>query len=95
MKQQTNFWIKPVKDIDSLLNKSAPPSTPLATYMIQCEAREWKQRYKSKIQELGKIKARTWWLQVKDDILRIRGQDGLNTLIEELNRDANTLSSRG
>jgi hypothetical protein len=75
-----------VKDTDSLLNKSAPPSTPLATYMIQCEAREWKKRYKAKIKQLGKVKAQSWWLQVKDDILRIRGQDGLNTLTDEMNR---------
>jgi hypothetical protein len=80
-----------VKDTDLLLSKLAPPFTPLATYMIQCEAREWKSRYKQKIKQLGKVKAQSWWLQVKDDILRIRGQDGLNTLIGELNRDANTL----
>jgi hypothetical protein len=80
-----------VKDTDSLLNKSAPLSTPLATYMIQCEAREWKRRHKDKVQQLGKVKAQSWWLQVKADILRIRGQDGLNILIAELNRDANTL----
>jgi hypothetical protein len=75
-----------VKDTDSLLNKSAPPFTPLATYMIQCEAREWKSRYKQKIKQLGKVKAQTWWLQVKADILRIRGQDGLNILTDEMNR---------
>jgi hypothetical protein len=80
-----------VTDTDSLSKKSAPPYTPLATYMIQCEAREWKSRYKAKIKQLGKVKAQSWWLQVKDDILRIRGKDGLNILITELNRDANTL----
>ena len=85
-----------MKDTDSLLNKSAPPCTPLATYMTQCEAREWKSRYKAKIKQLGKVKAQSWWFQVKDDILRIRGQDGLNILINEMHRqqrDANTLSS--
>jgi len=85
-----------VKDTDSLLNKSAPPCTPLATYMIQCEALEWKSRYKAKIKQLGKVKAQTWWLQVKDDIIRIRGQATADTLIAEMNRqqhDANTLSS--
>jgi hypothetical protein len=60
--------------------------------MIQTEAREWKQRYKQKIKQLGKVKAQSWWFQVKDDILRIRGQDGHDTLIAEMNRhDANTL----
>jgi hypothetical protein len=32
---------------------------------------------------------------VKDDILRIRGQAGLDTLLREMNNDANSLSSRG
>jgi hypothetical protein len=93
VKQQTNFWTKRVTEPGSLSKKSAPPSTPLAIYMTECEAREWKSRYKQKIKQLGKVKAQSWWLQVKADILRIRGQDSLNILIAELNRDANTLSS--
>ena len=81
-------------ELGSLSKKSAPPCTPLATFMIQTEAREWKQRYKAKVKQLGKVKAQTWWLQVKTDILRIRGQDGHDTLIAEMNRnDANSLSS--
>jgi hypothetical protein len=71
---------------DTPLKKSAPPSTPLAIYMIQCEAKEWKQRYAQKVKQLGKVKAQTWWLGVKDDIARIRGQDGLNILINEMNK---------
>jgi len=83
-----------VKDTDSLLNKSAQPCTPLATYLIQCEAREWKSRYKQKIKQLGKVKAQSWWLQVKADILRIRGQDGLNTLTNEINRQQDETRSK-
>jgi hypothetical protein len=83
-----------VKDTDSPLSKSAPPSTPLATYMIQCEAREWKSRYKQKIKQLGKVKAQSWWHQTKTDIIRIRGQATADTLIAEMNKhDANSLSS--
>jgi hypothetical protein len=81
---------------DTALNKSAQPSTPLVTYMTQCEAREWKQRYKTKVQDLGRVKAQTWWQQVKDDVIRIRGQAGADTLIAEMNRqqhDANSLPS--
>jgi hypothetical protein len=73
-------------DKTSALSKSAPPSTPPATFMQQCEAREWTSRYKAKTKELGRIKAQTWWIGVKDDILRIRGQAGLDTLINEMNR---------
>ena len=68
------------------LKKSAPPSTPLAIYMIQCEAREWKQRYQQKVKERGKVKAQTWWLGVKDDIIRIRGQATADILINEMNK---------
>jgi hypothetical protein len=82
-----------VKATDTPLSKSAQPCTPLAIYMTQCEAREWKRRYAQKVRELGKVKALSWWLQVKADIIRIRGQASADTLIAELNRDANTLPS--
>jgi hypothetical protein len=79
---------------DTALNKSAPPYMPLATYMIECEAREWKQRYAQKVQFLGRVKAQSWWFQVKEDIIRIRGQATADILINEMNRhDANSLSS--
>ena len=63
--------------------------------MQQCEAREWRKRYETKAKELGRVKAQSWWIAVKDDILRIRGQAGLDTLLREMNNDANSLSSRG
>ena len=61
--------------------------------MIQTEAREWKQRYKAKIKQLGKVKAQSWWFQVKEDIIRIRGQATADTLIAEMGkqRDVNRL----
>jgi hypothetical protein len=80
---------------NSALSKSTPLSTPQATFMQQCEAREWRKRYETKAKELGRVKAQSWWIAVKDDILRIRGQAGLDTLLREMNNDANSLSSRG
>jgi hypothetical protein len=82
-------------DKNSVLNKSVPPFSPLVTYMTQCEAREWKGRYKMKVKEIGKQNAQNWWAGVKADILRIRGQAGHDTLIAEMNNDANSLPSRG
>jgi hypothetical protein len=85
-----------VKDSTTPLSKSAPLCTPVVTFMIECEAREWKRRHRAKVQELGRVKAQSWWLQVKADILRIRGQAGVDTLIAEMNRqqhDANSLPS--
>ena len=54
--------------------------------MIETEAREWKQRYQAKVKQLGKVKAQSWWLQVKDDIIRIRGQATADILIAEMNK---------
>jgi hypothetical protein len=70
---------------NSTLSKSAQPSTPQATFMQQCEAREWRKRYETKAKELGRVKAQSWWIAVKNDILRIRGQAGLDTLLREMN----------
>ncbi len=72
---------------NSALSKSALPSTPQATFMQQCEAREWRKRYETKAKELGRVKAQSWWIAVKDDILRIRGQAGLDTLLREMNNE--------
>ena len=74
-------------DKTSALSKSAPPSTPPATFMQQCEAREWRRRYEAKAKELGRVKAQSWWIAVKDDILKIRGQAGLDTLLGEMNNE--------
>jgi hypothetical protein len=74
----------------TVLKKSAPPSTPQAIYMIQCESMEWRQRYAQKVKQLGKVKAQTWWLGVKDDIIQIRGQATADTLINEMNKQSQT-----
>jgi hypothetical protein len=58
------------------------------SYMIECESREWKQRYAQKVKQLGKVKAQTWWLGVKDDIIRIRGQATADILINEMNKQS-------
>ena len=81
---------------NSVLNKSVQPCLPLATYMTQCEAREWKKRYKAKVREIGKQNAQNWWANTKLDLQKKRGKAGADTLIAEMNRqrhDANSLSS--
>ena len=62
--------------------------------MQECEAREWRQRYKMKVRELGQVRAQNWWESVKADIERIRGKDGLSILIEEMNRQRNEVRSK-
>jgi len=50
------------------------------------EAKEWIRRYRLKVKETGKQQAQAWWLGVKEAIEKKRGQDGLNTLIAEMQR---------
>jgi hypothetical protein len=56
------------------------------------EARDWIRRYRKKVKELGQQQARTWWEAVKVDISKRRGQDGLNILITEMQRQRNDVN---
>ena len=55
----------------------------------ECEARDWIRRYKLQIKERGRRAADAWWREMKEAILKARGQDGLNTLIADMNREKN------
>jgi hypothetical protein len=44
-----------------------------------------------KVKEVGRQKAWIWWEDVKMDILKKRGQAGLNTLTSGMNHDVNRL----
>jgi hypothetical protein len=64
--------------------------------LLQTEAAEWKMRFAKKSIEIGTVKARSWWLDIKLDLQKKRGKATADTLILEMNRqrhDANTLSS--
>lgn len=67
-------------------NKSAPPSSPQVTFMRECEAREWIRRYRDKTNQVGASMSQHWWEVTKANIAKIRGQDGLDTLIAEMYR---------
>ena len=56
------------------------------------EARDWIYRYRKKVKELGQQQAKTWWEAVKVDISKRRGQDGLNILITEMQRQRNDVN---
>jgi|TARA_R110002126_G_scaffold187365_4_gene335934 hypothetical protein len=56
------------------------------------EARDWIYRYRKKVKQLGQQEARTWWEAVKVDINKRRGQDGLNILITEMQRQRNDVN---
>jgi len=59
----------------------------------QTEARDWIRRYRLKAKQLGTQAAQAWWLEMKTDINKRRGQAGVNTLIAEMEkqRDVNRL----
>ncbi len=59
----------------------------------QTEARDWIRRYRLKAKEVGQQQTQLWWLDVKMSLKKRRGQDGLDTLIAEMERqrDVNRL----
>jgi len=57
-------------------SSTGPYASPeIWTYMRQCEAREWLQRYRAKARANGAAEANNWWRIVIADIERIRGLD--------------------
>jgi hypothetical protein len=56
-------------------------------HMKNCEAREWLIRHKTKTGEVGSVAARSWWLQVCDDIAKRRGPEALNDLRSRMNKE--------
>ena len=63
----------------------AKTSTGILEYMRDCESREWLQRYKAKVKELGKYEAQTWWLKTIQDIETKRGKEAANDLRRRMN----------
>ena len=57
------------------------------------EAKEWLRRYRLKVKEIGKQQAQAWWEGVKLGIKKRRGQDGLDTLIAEMQRQRHDVNS--
>lgn len=59
--------------------------------MRWCLAREWINRYNKKVQDVGKVKAMTWWL-AQVDIMEAK--HGL-TFITDLKRRMNEVRKKG
>ena len=56
-------------------------------HMRNCEAREWIARHRKKVGEVGAVAARSWWLQVCDDIEKKRGKAALDDLRQRMNKE--------
>jgi hypothetical protein len=84
------YWTKDGKAKNLALLTSTERCEMLET-LRQTEALEWIQRYRLKVKEVGRQKARIWWEDVKADILKKRGQAGLDTLTSGMNHDVNRI----
>ena len=86
------FWTEDGKAKNLALLTSTERCKMLET-LRQTEARDWIRRYRLKAKQLGQQKAQLWWLDVKMSLKKRRGQDGLDILIAEMERqrDVNRL----
>lgn len=86
------YWTEDGKAKNLALLTSTERCKMLET-LRQTEARDWIRRYRLKAKELGQQQTQLWWLDVKMSLKKRRGQDGLDTLIAEIERqrDVNRL----
>jgi hypothetical protein len=86
------YWTEDGKAKNLALLTSTERCKMLET-LRQTEARDWIRRYRLKAKELGQQQTQLWWLDVKMSLKKRRGQDGLDTLIAEMERqrDVNRL----
>lgn len=86
------YWTEDGKAKNLALLTSTERCNMLET-LRQTEARDWIRRYRLKAKELGQQQTQLWWLDVKMSLKKRRGQDGLDTLIAEMERqrDVNRL----
>jgi hypothetical protein len=86
------YWTEDGKAKNLALLTSTERCKMLET-LRQTEARDWIRRYRLKAKELGRQQTQLWWLEVKMSLKKRRGQDGLDTLIAEMERqrDVNRL----
>ena len=68
-------------------------NTNTKNWMMECEAREWLQRYKAKRREHGVHYANDWWRKTVEDMQKKRGVesvDKLRKLMREYGRNENS-----
>jgi hypothetical protein len=86
------YWTEDGKVKNLALLTSTEHCEMLET-LRQTEARDWIHRYRLKAKEFGQQQTQLWWLDVKMSLKKKLGQDGLDTLITEMEkqRDVNRL----
>jgi hypothetical protein len=81
---QTSF-LTDTKKPANLATLTQPQRLELLETLRQTEAREWVQRYRKKVKDLGKTKASAWWSQVYLDIEKRRGLAAADDLKRRMN----------
>lgn len=84
-KSSTPFVMVPTSPRPKFDDPYGSPET--LEHMKNCEAREWITRYKKKTGEVGAAAARSWWIQVCDDIEKRRGKAALDDLRLRMNKE--------
>jgi hypothetical protein len=87
------YWTEDGKAKNLALLTSTERSKMLET-LLQTEAAEWRMRFAKKSIEIGTVRARSWWADIKLDLRKKRGQAGADTLIAEMNRKKNETCSK-
>lgn len=85
------YWIEGGK-AKNLALLTSTEHCEMLEILSHTEAREWIKRYRKKRLELGKQEAQAWWENIKMDMKKRRGQDGLDTLITNM-RNQNEIRS--
>lgn len=74
-----NFWTDTKKPVN-LATLTPQERLELQETLRTMEAREWINRYKRKVKDLGKTKASSWWYEVLSDLEKRRGKPATNDL---------------
>jgi hypothetical protein len=82
--KQTNYLTDTKKPVN-LATLTQQQRLDLLETMKIMEAREWMQRYRKKVKDLGKMNASGWWQQVLLDIGKKRGLNAVNDLRRRMN----------
>ena len=79
-----NFWTDTKKPVN-LATLTPQQRLELLETLKMMEAREWVQRYRRKVKDLGKMKASAWWSMTLSDIQKKRGLNAANDLRKKMN----------
>ena len=57
-----------------------PAPTYTRDWLLECDARDWRTRYRLTQARHGRVKAKAWWLGIRKGIEAARGKDAVTQL---------------